>query len=158
MSPVVKEVRDAKEAAAKYISLAVLVPWGDEMESYALSCRVRYSWQAYWLSKRPDLVLKIKTLGNQPVPAYARLWLQFYLTSTLKQLYTSSVWSPMPVVTHILCPLWSKTCNANPYLGHLPVLLFVYQNYVRHLPDPTASYSHLSHNFILYLMGPFLWW
>lgn len=61
----------------------------------------------------------------------------------------------MPVVTHTLCPPWSQTYNANPYLGHLPVLLFLHQNCARLLPDPTANYSHLSHNFILYLMGPF---
>ena len=64
----------------------------------------------------------------------------------------------MPVVTHPLCPPWSQTYNANPYLGHLPVLLFLYQNHARLLPDPTANYSPLSHNLILYLTGPFLQW
>lgn len=151
--------RDAEEAAAKCISFAVLVPPGDEMESYALSCRVRYSRKAYWLSKRPVLVLKIKTLGNQPVPAYARLWLQFSSNTHTEATYYQFCLKPhagchtyplSSLVTNIQCKslLRSSTCP----------LLFLYQNCARLLPDPTANYSHLSHNFILYLMGPFLWW
>lgn len=111
-------------------------------------CRRGLSWS--WKSKPWEISLFLPMPGSDS---------SFHLTPTPEQLITSSVWSPMPgchtyplssLVTNIQCKslLRSSTCP----------LLFLYQNCARLLPDPTANYSHLSLNFILYLMGPFLWW